>query len=143
MQPERLLEVMNEDSLRVHLVDHAYFSPVSIKDWMKEKSQIDALPGCRVRTIYIDGKLAGWCGIQPDNNGYEIAIVISNKFWGNGILVFRTLLGWAKEFGHKEVLFHLLETRPEYKSLNRIAARIEKTELLGRIFTTYHISLDS
>jgi hypothetical protein len=49
---------------------------------------------------------------------------------------------WAKELGHQEIIFHLLETRPEYKALKRKATKVQKTELLGRRFTTYFISVD-
>ena len=141
VDPESFLAVVNEEALRKHLIDHAYFDSVSIKEWMENKVKTESLPGCRIRAIYIDEVLAGWCGIQPDDNGFELAIVISQKFWGFGISIFKTLMCWAKELGHKEVLFHLLESRPEYKALNRIATKVHKTELLGRCFTTYYISV--
>jgi len=49
---------------------------------------------------------------------------------------------WAKEMGHKEIMFHLLETRREYKSLKRKATKVQKTKLLGRTFTTYYLSVE-
>ena len=48
---------------------------------------------------------------------------------------------WAKELGHKEILFHLLESRPEYKSLNKMSTKVYKTELAGRCCTTYHVDV--
>jgi len=116
VNPEDFLPVVNEQALRKHLIDHASFDLISLREWMKEKAQTESLSGCRVRAIYIDGRLAGWCGIQPDDNGFELAIVISEKFWGFGISIFKTVMGWAKELGHKEILFHLLDSRPEYKA---------------------------
>jgi hypothetical protein len=139
---EDFIIVANEDSLRRHLIDHAYFDSVSIQDWMESKIEISTLPGCRVRAVSIGGELAGWCGIQPDKNGFELAIVLSKKFWGFGISIFKELMCWAKELGHKEVLFHLLESRPEYKALKKIAYNVNKTELVGRSFTTYYILVD-
>ncbi len=79
---------------------------------MEGKIQTGALSGCRIRAIYIDGKLAGWYGIQPDDNGFELAIVLSEKFWGFGITIFKIMMCWAKELGHKEIVFHLLDSRP-------------------------------
>lgn len=142
VDPQDLLPVVNEQALRKHLVDHAYFDSVSVKEWMDEKIQTDSMPGCRVRAVVIDEVLAGWCGIQPDDNGYEIAIVISKGFWGAGISVFNSMMRWAKELGHKEIIFHLLETRREYNALKRKASKVQKTELLGRSFRTYFISVD-
>ncbi|WP_299584809.1 N-acetyltransferase [uncultured Microbulbifer sp.] len=143
VDPEDFLAVVNEKALRKHLIDHALFDSISIRDWMEAKIKIESMSGCRVRAIYIGGMLAGWCGIQPDNNGFEFAIVISQKFWGFGRTIFKTLMCWAKELGHKEIVFHLLGSRPEYKALNRIATKVHKTELLGQWFTTYYISIDT
>lgn len=142
VNPDDFMTVANEDALRTHLIVHDYFDAVSIREWMEGKIKTDAIPGCRIRAVFIDGVLAGWCGIQPDETGFELAIVVSQKFWGSGISIFKTLLRWAKELGHKEVIFHLLESRREYKSLIKIATKVHKTELAGRCFTTYHVSVD-
>ncbi|POP52340.1 GNAT family N-acetyltransferase [Zhongshania marina] len=139
VNPEDFLGVVNEDSLRTHLIDHPYFDVASLQAWMEDKIKMDAVQGCRIRAVYIGGVLAGWCGIQPDDNGFELAIVISQKFWGFGIPIFKVLMCWANEMGHKEILFHLLESRPEYKALNRISTKVHKTEQLGRCFTSYHV----
>lgn len=139
VNPDDLIPVVNEQELRKHLVEHEPFNPASIRKWISDKLKVDSQEGCRVRAIYIDGVPAGWCGIQPDDTGYELAVVISRKFWGNGITIFKTLLGWAKELGHNEVVFHLLDSRPEYKVLNKMATKVYKTELLGRCFTSYCI----
>lgn len=141
VDPEVFLPVVNEQSLRKHLIDHGQFDSVSIKEWMNGKIQSESIPGCRIRAVFIDGVLAGWCGIQPDDKGFEIAIVISKQFWGVGISIFKTLMCWAKELGHKEIVLHLLETRPEYKFLKRKVTSVQKTKLLGRSFTTYFISV--
>jgi len=137
MEPNKLMTIVNEDSVRTHLVHHPYFDANSIQTWLNDKMRIDALPGCKVRGVAINGDLAGWCGIQPDDNGVEIAIVISKKFWGSGIAIFKTLMHWAQELNHNEVLFHLLDSRREYKALAKIATKVHHTELLGRRFTTY------
>ncbi|WP_316367550.1 hypothetical protein [Candidatus Thiodiazotropha sp. CDECU1] len=133
---EYLLEIVNEDTLRKHLIDHHPFDSASLQAWMENKISIDKKQGCRVRAVYIGGVLAGWRGIKPDDKGFEIAIVISKKFWGFGLLIFKTHMRWANELGHKEIVFHLLDSRPEYKALNKMSTRVHKTELAGRCFTT-------
>ncbi|TBR42736.1 N-acetyltransferase [Marinomonas agarivorans] len=142
VKPEMLLPIVNEQAVRTHLIEHARFTEQSVKDWIAEKLEVDASAGCRVRAVYIKGVLAGWCGIQRDENGFELAIVLSQSFWGNGVAICKTLLFWAKELGHKEVLFHLLESRPEYKALRKLATKVETSQLLGRSFTTYYIAID-
>ncbi len=133
--------VLNEPALRTHLVAHEAFNTRTIKDWVKSKLEIDMRVGCRISAIYINHELAGWCGIQPDDDGYELAIVLASKFWGAGISVFKTMMDWAKELGHQEVLFHLLDSRPEYKAWNKIASKVKKSHLLGRHFVTYYIDV--
>ncbi|MGH1487380.1 MAG: GNAT family N-acetyltransferase [Cellvibrionaceae bacterium] len=141
VDPKDLMAIVNEDSLRTHLVNHPHFDVASIQAWIEDKIETDAMQGCRVRVVSIEGALAGWCGIQPDDDGFEIAIVISQRFWGSGIPIFKTLMLWASEFGHKELLFHLLDTRREYKALAKMATKVHRTQLLGRNFTTYHLSV--
>ncbi|WP_210398153.1 GNAT family N-acetyltransferase [Motiliproteus sediminis] len=136
-----LMAIVNEDSLRTHLIEHPYFDEARLQSWIAEKIDIDAMDGCRVRAVYIDEELAGWCGIQPDSHGFELAIVLSKKFWGSGRAIFNTLICWAKELEHQEVLFHLLDSRREYRSLNQLATKVYKTELSGRCFTTYHLQV--
>ncbi|MDP0498092.1 MAG: N-acetyltransferase [Verrucomicrobiota bacterium JB024] len=139
---EDLLALLNEAFLRKHLVDHARFDKDSVREWVKEKRRLNALPGCRVRAIRVDGRLAGWCGIQPDDQRFELAIVLSRRAWGLGIAVFKVLMGWAREFGHEEVVFHLLDSRPEYRSLARMAHKVHGSELSGRRFTTYRLAVE-
>lgn len=138
---KELMAVVNADALRVHLVDHPAFTATSIQQWIQQKLNIDAIPGCRVRVVSIDGALAGRCGIQPDDDGFELAIVLSQRYWGYGIPIFKTLMLWAGELGHQAVRFHLLDTRREYKALAKMATKVDQTELLGRNFTTYHLSV--
>ena len=142
VDPKDLMDVVNEDSLRAHLIDHPYFDETSIQAWIEDKIETDAMRGCRVRVISIEGTMAGWCGIQLDDIGFEIAIVISQRFWGPGVRIFKTLIGWASELGHEEVLFHLLDTRREYKTLAKLATKVHRTQRLSRNFTTFHFSVE-
>lgn len=141
VRAEEWLEILNQDALRTHLIEHPYFDENSLNEWVEDKMKVDSMAGCRVRAVYIGGVLAGWCGIQPDDNGFEIAIVISQKFWGKGISIFRILMRWASELGHREIIFHLLETRPEYKALKKMSTRSHKTTLAGHRFTTYYLAV--
>lgn len=136
------LKILNEQALRRHLVEHDIFNETSVNNWVKSKLDIDAMKGCRIRAIYIDKQLAGWCGIQPDNDSYELAIVLANQYWGAGISIFKTMMNWAKELGHDEVLFHLLDSRREYKALKKFTTKIKQSQLLSRNFVSYYISVN-
>ncbi|OUS31096.1 GNAT family N-acetyltransferase [Gammaproteobacteria bacterium 45_16_T64] len=141
INPDDFLPILNKEQVRNHLVHHPLFDSTSIHAWVEDKINCNQMEGCRVRAVYSCDTLAGWCGIQKDNEGYEIAIVISESFWGIGSLIFKELMGWAKELGHKEVVIHLLETRPIYKFLKKNSLKTHSTKMLGRKFVTYHISV--
>jgi len=139
---EELLSIMNSDDVRKHLMPHDQFSHESLSNWIELKNSCDALPGCRVRGILINQQLAGWCGIQDDELGYEIAIILDKPFWGRGKRVFREMQSWAKEFGHRELIIHLHESRPSYKFLSKLSKnKITKSTILGNRFNSYHVKI--
>jgi len=139
IDPEDFLPLLNSPKIRKHLIPHDLFTPDSLKVWMTDKITVDAIAGCKVRGIVCDGKLAGWCGIQLEQERYEMAIIITDQYWGLGKGVFQEMMGWAKSFGHDSVFIHLLHTRPEYRFLKKIAIRVFDNELFGSRFITYQI----
>lgn len=142
---QALLKLMNSPKVREHLIEHPLFDEATLQQWIDAKNIEDAKLGCRVKAIMFDDTLAGWCGIQQSEGQteaqYEIAIVVDDQHWGIGRRVFKDLLNWAKEFGHKEVYLHLLDSRPEYRFLTKRSKTVSTSELLGRTFTTYQISV--
>ncbi|MCO1333344.1 N-acetyltransferase [Microbulbifer sp. OS29] len=141
IEPKKLLSLLNKKTTRQHLVDHAPFNPESIAEWINSKVDTDFRHGCRVRAITIDKQLAGWCGIQLEGQNYEIAIVIEDIYWGLGRPVFFEMMSWAKELGHTIIHIHLLNTRPEYNFLKKIAKKVYQSDILGGKFTTYEIEV--
>ena len=137
-----LLDLMNDDKLRAHLVDHPKFTEETLEFWVMEKTRIDAANGYRVRAILVNGNIAGWCGIQPDGEGAELAIILSSSYWGSGLRVFRDMIRWSRELGHQEVVFHLLETRRKYRALEKMAKEVKESEWMGRKFRTYILSTE-
>jgi hypothetical protein len=135
------LPLLNSKRIRKHLIKHELFTIDTLTTWMHTKLEVDATSGCKVRGIVVDGELAGWCGIQLEDDKYELAIIIDKKFWGLGKKVFKDMMRWAKELEHKVVYIHFLHTRPEYKFLKKIASAVYKTELFDSTFTTYQLSV--
>jgi len=135
-------DLLNKQKIRQHLIEHELFDLETVSSWIEDKITVDNIRGCRVRGIYSNDVLAGWCGIQLEEEKYEIAIVLDDKFWGIGKRVFADMMQWAKGFGHTEVFIHFLHTRPEYKFLRKISKNVYETELLGNKFTTYQLAVN-
>lgn len=143
IEPSVLIGVLNSEKVREHLIPHPLFDEASIKKWVTEKIEIDSMEGCYVRVIFIDGTPAGWCGIQKEKDDYEIAVILADKFKGNGLKIFRHLIDKAKSFGHKKIAIHLLETRPLYKFLEKMASKRTTSTISGNKFNTYIVKLHS
>jgi len=139
INPDALSSLLNRQKIRQHLIDHAQFNESTVRAWVNQKLEVDTTQGCRVRAININNCLAGWCGIQLEDSKYEIAIVLDQAYWGNGLTVFRETMSWAKDLGHETIVIHFLHTRPEYKFLRKIAKNVYKSKLLGSEFTTYEL----
>jgi len=139
VNPTDFVPLLNKQKIRNHLIDHKLFDAETVKTWLEDKIKVDSSEGCKVRAIIVDKQLAGWCGIQIEDEKYEIAVVIDDDYWGLGRKIFREIMIWAKKLGHKTVFIHFLYTRPEYKFLRRLAKNVYESELLGSRFTTYEL----
>ena len=141
INPNDFLPLLNSPKIRKHLIEHELFTIDTLTDWMNSKVQVNAISGCKIRAILCTDELVGWCGIQFEDGKYEIAIIIDDKFWGLGRRVFKDMMDWAKEMGHKEVCINFLHTRPDYKFLNKLAKSVTQTELFGSKFTCYQLTV--
>lgn len=140
--PSDLLALMNDSDIRTHLIEHPLFDLTSLAQWVDDKVQVDAQPHCRVVAIFIADQLAGWGGVQPDDDNYEIAIILAKPFWGYGIRIFKDMVDWARTSGLKQIVIHLLNTRKEYRFLKKAATSVTHRQLMGHEFTTYQLALD-
>ena len=139
--PDQFLDLLNGQRVREHLIQHDPFDAISVKPWMEDKIAMNSCEGCKVRVIFDENTLIGWCGIQLEDKKFEIAIVIDDRHWGVGITVFKEIMRWAKEIGHDTIYIHLLKTRPEYRFLRKISNKVFETEHFGRKFLTYQLSV--
>lgn len=138
-----LLSILNKDKIREHLVSHDQFNEQSLAEWVSSKLSVDSAEGCKVRGIRVEGTVAGWCGIQFENESYELAIVLNEAYWGIGTAVFKDMMVWASELGHRHVVLHLFNTRPEYTFLRKMASRVYESTMLGQKYTSYELRVPS
>ncbi len=136
-----LLEILNKQKIREHLVEHEQFDETMLNDWITDKVEVDSSKGCKVQGIKVNGSVAGWCGIQFENNDYELAIVLDEQYWSIGITVFKDAMVWASELGHEHLVLHLFNTRPEYKFLRKMASKVYESTLFGEKYTSYELKV--
>ena len=139
---EEWIELLNSDLVRKHLIQHPQFTTETLIIWLQSKIKEDQDPGCRIRAIHSDGKLVGWCGIQIESSNYELALILSPKYWGHGREAINQVIKWAQELGHKQLLAHLPQTRPQTKALERLFGQpIGVSNIQGHVFNTYRIEI--
>lgn len=138
-----LLNILNKEKVREHLVTHDEFDETSLDEWVKGKVKVNSTCGCKVKGIKVNDAVAGWCGIQLENGSYELAIVLDVKYWGVGVGVFKEVMRWASELGHSEVVLHLFNTRPEYRFLRKMASRVYESTMFGQKYTSYELRVPS
>lgn len=141
IDPDEFVHLLNKQKVRKHLIEHALFDAETIRSWINDKQKVDSTPGCKIRAIKLNNRLVGWCGIQLENQRYEVAVVIDDKSWGIGNRVFKEIISWAKALGHDELFIHFHHTRPEYAFLRRISSKVYQSEIFGSKFTTYQLSV--
>lgn len=135
--PDQWLNIVNDEKVRKHLMPHPKFDEVLLEQWLSEKLMEDRKPGCRVRAVMVGEQLAGWCGIQESEGGYELAVVVAPKFNGLGLRVYADLMTWAQELGHQRVIIYFLHTRRIYRFLQKRALSVVNCNLYGQQFTRY------
>lgn len=139
INPDEFIPLLNKLKIRQHLIEHEMFDADTVKAWIEAKIKVDSTSGCRVRAIVLKNQLVGWCGIQLEDEKYEIAIVIDDKLWGLGKKIFCDIMVWAKDLGHEKIYIHFLHTRPEYRFLRKLSRNIYESELYGNKFTSYEL----
>ena len=139
VNPSELMDLLNNVRVRRHLVEHEEFTIDNLTKWMESKKEINDIPGCRVQGVIYKSSLVGWCGIQHENNQYEFAIILDDKFWGLGKRIFKDMMQWAKEMRHTEITINFLHSRPEYKFLKNAAISVYETEIFGHKFLCYQL----
>jgi RimJ/RimL family protein N-acetyltransferase len=156
---DRLFQVLNNPAVRKHLIEHPIFDRVTFAQWVEGKRDIDRLSGCRIRGVELDGKIVGWCGVQggPTTEGvdleinapeggvrYDIGIILEPSAWGVGPKIFRDMIDWAIELGHREIYIYLLDSRRAARPLLRYGFKeFGMITMLGRTFRAYVLRLNT
>lgn len=91
VDPAGFAALLNKKKTGEHLLEHQHFTVGTVQRWMKTKIDESSSRGCKVRAVFVDDQLAGWCSIQPDENRHEFAIVVNEGHWGLGYFV----MSWA------------------------------------------------
>lgn len=137
---EQWLELLNNKRIKKHMplaentVDLNW-----VLGWLRHKKELSAKSLFPIYSIWINSGFAGWAGIQPDDDDFELSIVLKPEYWGYGRNITKRLVD---EFLSKETKRDLLVYLPISRGVEKIAAKLqleklEKFELLGKEFMKF------
>ena len=123
-------EFFKNDKIRRHMP----LAPNSVDDvwieaWINSKKSISKSTPFDIYSIWIKSGFCGWAGIQPDEDFFEMAIVLKPDFWGLGKVLANDLMQKYRDSMIDKPLFIYL---PLSRNIDVLAERL-KLALHGEI----------
>jgi [ribosomal protein S5]-alanine N-acetyltransferase len=111
------------------------------REWIKGKESMWEEYGIGPWAIMIDGRFAGWGGLQPEAGEADLGLVLHPDFWGAGKNILDAIIRWAfNEKGISSLTILLPPTRKHIKGILRLGFKPNGELLLdGEIFIRYRL----
>lgn len=138
-----IIELMTHPRLRAHMpLSGDDFDERRCKAFVAAKERMWADHGYGPWAFVVDGRFAGWGGLQPENGEADLGLVLHPRFWGIGkVLAERILARAFGEMGFESVTVLLPPTRRRIGGLIRMGfAPDGELEVDGERFKRYRIS---
>ena len=89
----------------------------------------------------MDGKFAGWGGLQPESGEAELVLVLHPDFWGLGESIYHKIIAEGfEQMRFESVIVLLPPTRRRDRVLKRLGFLSEgEVELYGERFLRYRL----
>lgn len=87
---DAIIDLMNEPAVRRHmpLLDAGFAAP-DCRAFRAAKQAMWDRHGFGPHAILIDGRFAGWGGLQPQDGETDFGLVLHPAYWGAGLRIFR------------------------------------------------------
>ena len=140
--PVAIVRLMNDPLVRrqMPLTDDG-FDVAAATAWVADKEALWAEYGFGPWAIWIDGRFAGWGGVQPEGDEADLALVLHPDFWGTGKAVFQRIIDLAfGEIGLASIVIYFPPTRTRVRGILRAGfVREGEHDLYGETFVRYRL----
>ena len=147
IDPEQLRALLTDPQVIRHmpLADPEPMTPDELRDWVAGKEAIRQQHGFGPQAILLDGDFAGWGGIEPDDAGASISLVLFPAFWGRGRQILDVLLEEAfRRLGLPYVLVEFPPSRTRVRGLLHLGFReVGDSTIEGERFVVYRLDAPS
>jgi [ribosomal protein S5]-alanine N-acetyltransferase len=111
-------------------------------EWVEGKEKQWEEYGYGPWAFIIDGKFAGWGGLQYENGDADLGLVLHPDFWGAGRIIYNEIVNRAfGEMGFESIIILFPPTRTRIKGILRLGFQLDgEVELNGEKFIRYRLS---
>ena len=96
IDPEEYVRLHAHPLVRRHMpLMQDDFDLETCREWIRGKESMWAEYGIGPWAITIDGRFAGWGGLQPEGGEADLGLVLHPDFWGAGKAILDELIRWA------------------------------------------------
>jgi RimJ/RimL family protein N-acetyltransferase len=128
--------------VRRHMpLSDADFGEKECLEWVAGKEKQWEQHGYGPWAFLVDGKFAGWGGLQYENGDADLGLVLHPDYWGAGKLIYEAIIARAfGEMGFESVTVLLPPTRTRVKGILRLGFQLDgEVELYGERFIRYRL----
>jgi ribosomal-protein-alanine N-acetyltransferase len=117
------------------------FDDVACKEWIKWKEKMWEEHGYGPWAFILDGKFAGWGGLQPEGEDADLGLVLHPDYWGMGKMIYEEIIRRAfGEMGLESVTILFPPTRTRVKGILHLGFKPDgEVEFLGERFIRYRL----
>lgn len=117
------------------------FDEEDCRAWIAGKEKMWEEHGYGPWAFVIDGKFAGWGGLQPEEGDADLGLVLHPDYWGHGKVIYDEIIRRAfDEMGLKSVTILLPPTRTRLKGILRLGFQPDgEVEVGGERFIRYRL----
>jgi len=137
-----IIELMNNPLVRRQMpLTCDNFDEADYEAFIAGKQELWDEHGYGPWAFVIDGRFAGWGGLQPEGEDVDLAIVLHPDFWGMGKSIYDLIIEYAfEERGFESVIILLPPSRTRVKGVLRLGFEPDgEMEIAGERFIRYSL----
>ena len=137
-----IIELSNHPLVRRHMpLASDNFGEAECDKFIAAKERQWAEHGYGPWAFIVDGKFAGWGGLQPEHGDADLGLVLHPNYWGIGKTLYDEIIrGAFGEMGFKSVTIVFPPTRTRVKGILRLGFQPDgEVEIAGERFIRYRL----
>lgn len=143
--PADLVAVLGDPRLARHMPLWRPMSEAEVAAWVRDKDAQWERHGYGPWAVRVEGRTIGWAGLQREEHGPDLAVVLAPAGWGHGAAVVTAVLARAfGQLGLDEVVVSLPASRAPEAVLARWGFRAAAPqEIAGATFRTWRLTRET